>query len=124
MAKEFDIKIDRSLLNMDKDVKKAYAKALVEMGDLTQNEIKKTRKFKDRTGDLRRKILRDKVNAQQLSVEVISTVGGTGRDDPPYGNFLNDGTRFIKAMRFMEDGLKKASNRFERILVRAMDRFL
>lgn len=117
------IKIDKDLLNLSPNMRRGLVKGLEISGDVTQTEIKKTRKFKDRTSRLRTSILRQPVDTRSLFVLVVATVGQVGnKKNPAYGNFLNDGTKYIKAMRFMEDGLDKASNKFERIFKIALDK--
>jgi hypothetical protein len=108
------IKIDKDLLNLSPNMRKGLVNFLEIAGDVTQNQIKKTKKFKDRTGNLRVSILRQKVNERGLFVLVQAGM--------LYGVYLNDGTKWIQARKFMEEGLEKASGVFERIMVRSLDK--
>lgn len=110
---KISIKIDPTLLKAGKILRGNVVKLLRQSGDLVQNQIRKTTEFKDRTGFLRGHILRDKVDEKNLSVTVTAHVA-----DPPYGMFLNEGTRHIKAMRFMETGLENSSRGIDRIFGR------
>jgi len=110
-----ETKIDPRLLHLDKATRRGVIRGLEIAGDLTQNIIKRTRSFVDRTGNLRNSILRGKVNTRELSVKVEAGM--------EYGRDLNDGTRRgIRARRFMERGLAEASSSFEDIFANAIDK--
>jgi hypothetical protein len=119
LSKNVTLDIDPSLLKMGKNMVKGIVKSLEIMGDNTQNEVKRLSardSFTDRTGNLRGSILRDKVNERELSVKVEAGM--------EYGKYVNDGTRYIMARRFLEKGLNKASRLFERILKLTLDKFM
>jgi hypothetical protein len=107
------VKIDKDILNMDKNLHKGTIKGLEKCGDLTENEIKKTKSFIDRTGMLRRSIKRQKVDEKTMSVDIEAGM--------EYGLPLNEGTRRgISPRKFMEEGLDKASKSFENIIGKAI----
>lgn len=120
MARDIDIKIDKALLNLDKTAKKGVINALKEAGDRVQREIKKTRLFRDRTGNLRVSIVRQPVDEKALLVTVIAGM--------EYGLYLNDGTfsksgkRAIAPMYFMEEGRDKILPQLERIFVKHLNK--
>ena len=114
MAKDFDIKIPKDLLNIDKTTRAGLVRGLKEAGDRVQNAIKKTRAFVDRTGNLRVSILRQPVNEKALFVTVIAGM--------EYGLYVNDGTRYIKPRQFMEEGLNKILPNLESIFVKHLNR--
>jgi HK97 gp10 family phage protein len=112
------IKVDKNLLKMGAKTKRGILKALPVAALEVQKNAKKDAKFVDRSGLLRKSIAADKVNKRDLSVKVI-----VGED---YGVFINDGTRYIKAFRFMEKALDKAAKKietlFKNIIGREIDR--
>jgi hypothetical protein len=101
---------------MPESYRKALTLALIICGDLTENKIKETRSFTDRTGHLRSSIKRARVNVREMFVQVFAGM--------EYGVYVNDGTRYIRARMFMEEGLKKASVKFDQIVRRQLDRLL
>jgi HK97 gp10 family phage protein len=117
MSKFVDIKIDKDLTNLAKNEVKGVVRFLEKAGDLTENEVKKLPQkasYVDRTGNLRQSIKRDKVNKRDLSVKVVAGM--------EYGEYVNDGTIFIRARKFLEQGLNKASRFFERMLKNELDK--
>lgn len=113
LADNISIQIDPTLLNAPKILRGSIVKSLKVAGDHTQNvirdNIEKNKLFIIRSGFLRDHILRDKVNIRDLSVTITAHV-----TDPPYGLYLNEGTRNIKPIQYMEKGLKKSLPGIER----------
>lgn len=114
MAKDIDIKIDKALLNLDKLAKKGIISALKEAGDRVQREIKRTRLFRDRTGNLRVSIVSRPVDEKALLVMIVAGM--------EYGLYLNDGTRYIRARHFMEEGKNKILPQLEALFVKHLNR--
>jgi hypothetical protein len=109
------IKIDKSLFKMDKSVSTGIDKGLQEIGVLVAKGARTTKKFKDRTPALRLSIQPDKYDKKNKTQTVTA-----GQD---YGLFLNDGTRYIKAMHFMEnEGLGSVEPKMETIVRDAIGR--
>jgi HK97 gp10 family phage protein len=114
MAKDIDITIDKALLNLDKTARKGVISGLKEAGDRVQREIKRTRLFIDRTGNLRVSIVRQPVDEKALLVIVVAGM--------EYGLYVNDGTRYITPRRFMEEGKNKVLPQLEAIFVKHLNR--
>jgi HK97 gp10 family phage protein len=95
------IKISKSLLKLDKNIKKAVNRGLNILATIAQNEAKKTKSFNDRTGVLRSDIVKDKdVTGNSIKVTAHAE----------YSGHVNDGTKYIRARKFMEEGEKAAEN--------------
>jgi hypothetical protein len=59
---------------------------------------------------------------RKLVAEVFNTA--RSRSGDYYGAFVNDGTRFIRARRFVERGLKKSNPKITKILEKETDKAL
>jgi len=111
-----NIRIDPSLLEIGKNTRKGLISALGIIGTVTQRQIKRTKRFKDRSGVLRATIIPQNVNRRDLSVTIVNKVF--------YATYVNDGTRFINARQYMEEGLEKAAPSFERIVEKQLDKHI
>jgi hypothetical protein len=124
MSKFATIKIDKNLLNMPKNMKKAVIATLEVGGESIQAETVKlpaSKSFVDRTGNLRASVKKDRVDKRKLNVKVTSHAD--------YSSYVNDGTYDKKAggkgiapREFMDQGLENATGggKIENILVKQL----
>ena len=116
---EIKVSIDPSLLKLSKRNTEGIELGLKVCAAHTQTNIKQlppNESFIDRTAHLRTSIKMGNLNKEALKIDVTAHA--------EYGIFVNDGTKYIRARRFMERGLDKSSREFPVIMNEQINRSL
>jgi len=113
-----DQRVKRNLRALSRRLpREAFQDGLKRVAREVERHASRTSSFRDRTGRLRRSIRVVKTNQHDLSYRVRA---GGGTVD--YAHFIEFGTRYIRARRFLRDAVDSVRRRARRIILRSARR--
>jgi hypothetical protein len=122
---DFNINIDPSVFKIAPGIKKGIINGLEEAAEKAKEKARDSRlpgTFKTRTGTLRNQRIQRDQQADRIKLQIGVGINEREGDpkNPPYGKYLNEGTKHIKAMKFIQKGI--ASVKIADVIARAIER--
>lgn len=91
-------------------------RGLRKVAEAVERDARSTNSFRDRTGRLRRSIRTDRLRNE------LGYVVRAGGGSVNYAHFIEYGTRYIRARRFLRDAVARVRRRARRIILRSARR--